>query len=86
MVAVLDYKEPATKRGLSLVCTPGNDVEATTGKAASGATIILFTTGLGTPTGNPVCPTIKLSTNTALANRMGDIIDFDTGEIIEGKK
>lgn len=86
VVAVLDYTEPATKPGLSLVCTPGNDVEATTGKAASGATIILFTTGLGTPTGNPVCPTIKVATNSALANRMGDIIDFDTGEIIEGKK
>jgi altronate hydrolase len=56
---VLDYTEQATKPGLSLVCTPGNDVEATTGQAASGATLILFTTGLGTPTGNPVCPTIK---------------------------
>ncbi|MFM1794751.1 MAG: hypothetical protein RL642_1136, partial [Bacteroidota bacterium] len=63
VVDVLDYTEKATKPGLSLVCTPGNDVEATTGKAASGATLILFTTGLGTPTGNPVCPTIKLSTN-----------------------
>ena len=86
VVDVLDYTEPATKPGLNLVCTPGNDVEATTGKAASGATIILFTTGLGTPTGNPICPTIKVSTNTALANRMSDIIDFDTGAIIDGKK
>jgi altronate hydrolase len=83
---VLDYTEPATKPGLSLVCTPGNDVEATTGKAASGATLILFTTGLGTPTGNPVCPTIKVSSNTALANRMSDIIDINTGAIIEGTK
>ncbi len=83
---VLDYTEPATKPGLSLVCTPGNDVEATTGQAASGATLILFTTGLGTPTGNPVCPTIKISTNTALARRMPDIIDIDTGSIIEGEK
>jgi altronate hydrolase len=83
---VLDYTEPATKAGLSLVCTPGNDVEATTGQAASGATLILFTTGLGTPTGNPVCPTIKISTNTALARRMPDIIDIDTGSIIEGEK
>lgn len=83
---VLDYTEPATKPGLSLVCTPGNDVEATTGKAASGATLILFTTGLGTPTGNPVCPTIKLSTNSALNRRMGDIIDINTGPIIDGEK
>src|SRR5438093_11222363 len=70
VVDVLDYTEQATRQGLSLVCTPGNDVESTTGKAASGATLILFTTGLGTPTGNPVCPTIKLSTNSSLTKRM----------------
>ena len=86
VVDVLDYTEPATKPGLSLVCTPGNDVEATTGKAASGATLILFTTGLGTPTGNPVSPTIKIATNSALTKRMGDIIDIDTGPIIRGEK
>ncbi len=86
VVDVLDYTEAATKPGLSLVCTPGNDVEATTGKAASGATLILFTTGLGTPTGNPVCPTIKISTNSNLTKRMNDIIDIDTGSIIEGDK
>jgi altronate hydrolase len=83
---VLDYTEPATKPGLNLVCTPGNDVEATTGKAAAGATLILFTTGLGTPTGNPVCPTIKVATNNALAKRMGDIIDINCGPVIEGEK
>ncbi|MEO6731821.1 MAG: altronate dehydratase family protein [Ferruginibacter sp.] len=86
VIDVLDYTEPATKPGLNLVCTPGNDVEATTGKAASGATLILFTTGLGTPTGNPVCPTIKVSTNSNLTKRMNDIIDIDTGPIIEGEK
>jgi len=86
VVDVLDYTEQATIPGLSLVCTPGNDVEATTGKAASGATLILFTTGLGTPTGNPVCPTIKVATNSKLAKRMADIIDIDTGPIIEGEK
>jgi altronate hydrolase len=86
IVDVLDYTEPATKPGLSLVCTPGNDVEATTGKAASGATLILFTTGLGTPTGNPVCPTIKVSTNSNLTKRMNDIIDIDCGPVIEGEK
>ncbi len=86
VVDVLDYTEPATKPGLSLVCTPGNDVEATTGKAASGATLILFTTGLGTPTGNPVCPTIKVSTNSNLTKRMNDIIDIDCGPIVEGDK
>ena len=86
VVDVLDYTEPATKPGLNLVCTPGNDVEATTGKAASGATLILFTTGLGTPTGNPVCPTIKVSSNSNLTKRMNDIIDIDTGPVIEGDK
>jgi altronate hydrolase len=86
VVDVLDYTEPAVKPGLNLVCTPGNDVEATTGKAASGATLILFTTGLGTPTGNPVCPVIKVSSNSALLKRMGDVIDIDTGAIIRGEK
>ena len=86
VVDVLDYTEPVTKPGLNLVCTPGNDVEATTGKAASGATLILFTTGLGTPTGNPVCPTIKVSTNSRLTKRMNDIIDIDCGPIVEGEK
>jgi altronate hydrolase len=86
VVDVLDYTEQATKPGLNLVCTPGNDVEATTGKAASGATLILFTTGLGTPTGNPVCPTIKVSTNSDLTKRMNDIIDIDCGPIVEGEK
>jgi altronate hydrolase len=86
VVDVLDYTEPATKAGLSLVCTPGNDVEATTGKAAAGATLILFTTGLGTPTGNPVCPVIKVATNSVLANKMKDIIDIDCGPVISGEK
>jgi altronate hydrolase len=86
IVDVLDYTEQATKPGLSLVCTPGNDVEATTGKAAAGATLILFTTGLGTPTGNPVCPVIKVATNSSLAKRMKDIIDIDCGPIISGEK
>jgi altronate hydrolase len=86
VVDVLDYTEASTKPGLSLVCTPGNDVEATTGKAASGATLILFTTGLGTPTGNPVCPTIKVSTNSTLTKKMNDIIDIDCGPVIEGEK
>jgi altronate hydrolase len=81
---VLDYPEPVTKKGLSLLCTPGNDVESTTAEVASGANVVLFTTGLGTPTGNPIAPVVKLSTNTALYNRMPDIIDINCGSIIEG--
>jgi altronate hydrolase len=83
---VLQYAEYLKKPGLNLLCTPGNDVESTTGTTGSGAQIILFTTGLGTPTGNPVSQVIKLSTNTTLAKRMPDIIDFNTGEVISGEK
>jgi len=82
---VLDYTEQAVNPGLNLLCTPGNDVESTTGLAGSGANIIVFTTGLGTPTGNPVCPVIKVSSNTELHERMNDIIDFDAGSIIKGE-
>lgn len=81
---VLDYTEQVTKAGLNLLCTPGNDVESTTGLAGSGCNIILFTTGLGTPTGNPITPVIKVSSNTILFKKMPDIIDFNTGTIIEG--
>ncbi len=83
---VLDYAEYISKPGLNLLCTPGNDVESTTALTGSGANIILFTTGLGTPTGNPVAPVIKISSNTTLAQRMPDIIDIDTGEVITGSK
>lgn len=85
VTAVLDYTEQVTKPGLNLLCTPGNDVESTTGLAGSGANLILFTTGLGTPTGNPVAPVIKVSSNNALAQRMPDIIDINAGTIITGE-
>jgi altronate hydrolase len=84
VVDVLDYPEMVTKPGLNLLCTPGNDVESTTAEVGSGANIVLFTTGLGTPTGNPIAPVIKISSNTVLFNKMQDIIDINTGTIIEG--
>ena len=71
--------------GLNLLCTPGNDVESTTGLVGAGANLVLFSTGLGTPTGNPIAPVLKLSSHTALAERMEDLIDFDTGPIVDGK-
>lgn len=83
---VLDYPEYCTTPGLNLLCTPGNDVESTTALAGSGANLILFTTGLGTPTGNPICPVIKVASNTKLALKMPDIIDFDAGTIISGEE
>ncbi|HEX9827979.1 MAG TPA: altronate dehydratase family protein [Flavobacteriaceae bacterium] len=86
IVDVLDYGEYISKPGLNLLNTPGNDVESTTALAGSGANIILFTTGLGTPTGNPVAPIIKVSSNTELAKRMPDIIDIETGPVIRGEK
>ena len=84
--AILDYGEYVTKPGLNLLCTPGNDVESSTGMVGSGANIVVFTTGLGTPTGNPIAPVLKVSSNTILAERMSDIIDIDTGAIIRGEK
>ncbi|BDD02353.1 altronate dehydratase family protein [Persicobacter psychrovividus] len=84
IVEVLDYTEQVTKKGLSLVCTPGNDVESTTALVGSGATVVLFSTGLGTPTGNPATPVLKVSSNSEMSNRMQDIIDFDAGTIISG--
>lgn len=84
--AILDYGEYVTKPGLNLLCTPGNDVESTTGMVGSGANIVVFTTGLGTPTGNPIAPVLKVSSNTILTERMPDIIDIDTGAVIRGEK
>jgi altronate hydrolase len=81
---VLDFPEYAKARGLNLLCTPGNDVESVTAEVGAGCNLVMFTTGLGTPTGNPIAPVIKISSNTALAERMPDIIDFDAGGIIKG--
>lgn len=86
IVEVLDFTEYATKPGLNLLCTPGNDAECTTALVGSGATVVLFTTGLGTPMGNPIAPVVKISSNTVLAEKMSDIIDFNAGTIISGEK
>ena len=83
---VLDYPERVKGSGLHLLCTPGSDVESVTGEVGSGATLVLFTTGLGTPTGNPIAPVIKLSTNNNLYNKMPDIMDINTGGIITGEE
>jgi altronate hydrolase len=85
VTAVLDYPEYSTEPGLNLQCTPGNDVECVTAQVGAGANVVLFTTGLGTPTGNPVAPVVKISTNSTLARRMTDIVDFDAGPIIDGE-
>jgi altronate hydrolase len=79
---VLDYPEQATAPGLNLLRTPGNDVESVSAQVGAGANVVLFTTGLGTPTGNPIAPVVKVSTNSSLAARMHDIIDADCGAIV----
>jgi altronate hydrolase len=86
VTAVLDYPEYSTEAGLNLQCTPGNDVECVTAQVGAGASVVLFTSGLGTPTGNPIAPVVKLSTNSNLAQRMYDIIDIDTGAVVAGEK
>jgi altronate hydrolase len=86
VTGVLDYPEKVERPGLHLLCTPGNDVESVTAEVASGANLVLFTTGLGTPTGNPIAPVIKISTNTSLYMKMPDIIDTNAGTIIEGEE
>jgi altronate hydrolase len=86
VTAVLDYPEKVTKPGLNLLCTPGSDVESTTAEVGSGANVVLFTTGLGTPTGNPIAPVIKVATNTAVFTKMPDIMDINCGTIIEGEE
>ncbi|MFT2111219.1 UxaA family hydrolase [Marinomonas sp. 2405UD68-3] len=83
---VLDYTEVVTRAGLNLLCTPGNDVESTTALVGSGANLVLFSTGLGTPTGNPIVPVMKISSNTAVAEKMHDIIDFNAGPIVTGER
>ncbi len=85
VVKVLEYTQQVTQPGLNLLCTPGNDVESTTGLAGSGCNVIVFTTGLGTPTGNPVAPVLKLSSNTHLFEKMNDIIDINAGTVISGE-
>jgi len=84
--AVLDYPEYTSQPGLHLQCTPGNDVECVTAQVGAGANVVLFTTGLGTPTGNPIAPVVKISTNSELTERMPDIIDIDTGSVIQGER
>ncbi len=79
---ILAYGEAVKEKGLALLSAPGNDLVASTALAVSGAHIVLFTTGRGTPFGCPV-PTVKISTNTALHNKKRSWIDFDAGVLVE---
>ena len=79
---VLDYGEPVTRAGLNLLTGPGNDQVSCTNLTASGAQIIVFTTGRGNPFGAPV-PTVKMASNTELARRKENWIDYDAGKVLE---
>lgn len=81
---VLHYGEVVSTKGLNLLSAPGNDLVASTALASSGCHMVLFTTGRGTPFACPV-PTMKISTNTPLANKKSNWIDFNTGSLVEGK-
>jgi len=80
---VLGYGERVGCPGLQLLSAPGNDLVASTALAAAGAQIVLFSTGRGTPFGCPV-PTVKISSNSALANKKTSWIDFDAGRLLSG--
>lgn len=84
--SVIDYAKPITATGLTFMNTPGNDIEQLSGMAAGGCNIVVFTTGRGTPTGSPIVPTIKVSSNTDTYINMNDSIDLDAGVVVSGQK
>lgn len=85
LVGVLEYAEEPTGKGLYFMDTPGNDVESMCGMVAGGSQVILFTTGRGTPTGNPIAPVIKVTANPATAKAMADNIDVDASPVLFGE-
>ena len=82
----VEYAGRPKCKGLVVMDTPGNDPESVTGMVAGGANLVLFTTGVGTPVGNPVAPVVKISSNTRMYRRMRDFIDIDAGKVIGGTR
>ena len=80
---VVAYAAPIAKKGLTVMDTPGLDVESVTGMVGGGAQVVVFTTGLGTPTGNPIAPVIKVTGNVRTARQMADNIDLDVSGIMD---
>ena len=80
---VVAYAAPITRKGLTVMDTPGLDVESVTGMVGGGAQVVVFTTGLGTPTGNPIAPVIKITGNARTARQMADNIDLDVSGIMD---
>ncbi len=83
---VVPYAGRITKRGLTVMDTPGLDVESVTGMVGGGAQVVVFTTGLGTPTGNPIAPVIKITGNAQTAGSMADNLDADVSGILDGRE
>ncbi|MGL5514165.1 MAG: UxaA family hydrolase, partial [Sporomusa sp.] len=83
---VIGWAEKITKKGLIYMDTPGNDIEQLTGMVAGGCHICVFTTGRGTPTGSPIAPTIKVSSNTPMYEKMKDNMDINAGTVITGEE
>jgi len=83
---VVPYSARITKRGLTVMDTPGLDVESVTGMVGGGAQVVVFTTGLGTPTGNPIAPVIKITGNAQTAKSMADNLDGDVSGILDGRE
>lgn len=86
IVDVIDYAERPKHRGVVFMNTPGYDVESVTGMVAGGAQIVVFTTGLGTPTGSAIAPVIKVTANPHTYSKLNDIIDVYVGTVVEGKE
>ncbi len=86
IVEVLDYAQCPTKKGLVIMDTPGYDIASVTGVAAGGAQVMVFTTGRGTPTGNPIIPVIKITANQSTYEKMKDNMDFDASPVIRSEK
>ena len=80
---VVGYAAPIRRKGLTVMDTPGLDVESVTGMVGGGAQVVVFTTGLGTPTGNPIAPVIKITGNARTARQMADNIDLDVSGIMD---
>ncbi len=83
---VLEYAQTPSKKGALLLDTPGFDVTSVAGIVAAGCQVTVFTTGMGTPVGNPICPVIKVSSNSITYERMNDAVDLNAGTVIEGKE
>jgi altronate dehydratase large subunit len=82
--AVVDYSEDVTEQGLTVMDTTGDDVRSIAGMVAGGSQVVVFTTGRGTPTGSPIAPVVKISTNSRTFKEMRDCIDINAGTVVDG--